>query len=155
MLSSVVLASLNSARAKARDARRQADLNQIATALEFFYDKNGHYTGPEVCGHDTSIGGDGSCNSPSYSSGSDWPSNSDLRDLVTGGFMPALPVDPINNSTYYYRYEIQNTGSRPQDYALCARLEGGGFIWKGQKYSGSNFNGSGQPNPEDYCDAVF
>ncbi len=40
ILSSVVLASLNSARAKSRDARRIADLKQIATALELYYDAN-------------------------------------------------------------------------------------------------------------------
>ncbi|MFA7309945.1 MAG: type II secretion system protein, partial [Candidatus Paceibacterota bacterium] len=40
MLSSVVLASLNGARIKARDARRLADLKQVQTALELYYDSN-------------------------------------------------------------------------------------------------------------------
>jgi prepilin-type N-terminal cleavage/methylation domain-containing protein len=40
ILSSVVLASLNQARAKSRDARRIADLKQIQTALELYYDAN-------------------------------------------------------------------------------------------------------------------
>jgi len=39
LLSSIVLASLNTARAKARDARRKSDLNEIRTALEFYFDK--------------------------------------------------------------------------------------------------------------------
>jgi len=43
MLSSIVLASLNTARAKARDARRVSDLRQVQTALEFYYDKHGNY----------------------------------------------------------------------------------------------------------------
>jgi len=43
MLSSIVLASLNTARAKARDARRISDLSQIALAMEFFYDSQGRY----------------------------------------------------------------------------------------------------------------
>lgn len=43
VLASVVLASLNSARGKARDARRKVDLNQIRTALEFYFDKYGTY----------------------------------------------------------------------------------------------------------------
>jgi len=38
ILSSVVLASLNSARAKSRDARRVADLSQIRLALELYFD---------------------------------------------------------------------------------------------------------------------
>ncbi|MDP2593411.1 MAG: prepilin-type N-terminal cleavage/methylation domain-containing protein, partial [bacterium] len=43
LLSAVVLASLNSARAKARDARRIADFATIQTALELFYDQTGSY----------------------------------------------------------------------------------------------------------------
>ena len=46
MLSSVVLASLNTARAKARDARRVSDLKQMQLALELYYDSNGSYPNP-------------------------------------------------------------------------------------------------------------
>ena len=41
ILSSVVLASLNSARQKGRDARRISDLKQLQLALELYYDSNG------------------------------------------------------------------------------------------------------------------
>ena len=41
ILASVVLASLNGARKKGRDARRIADLKQIQLALEMWYDANG------------------------------------------------------------------------------------------------------------------
>ena len=40
ILSSVVLASLNSARKKGRDARRVSDLKQLQLALELYYDAN-------------------------------------------------------------------------------------------------------------------
>lgn len=43
ILASVVLASLNSARTKSRDARRLADLNQIRNAVELYYSEHGHY----------------------------------------------------------------------------------------------------------------
>ena len=43
ILSSVVLASLNSARSKSRDARRVADLKQLQLALELYYDANRNY----------------------------------------------------------------------------------------------------------------
>ncbi len=43
ILSAVVLASLNSARAKARDSRRIADLKQIQLANEMYFDSNGNY----------------------------------------------------------------------------------------------------------------
>ncbi len=41
ILASIVLASLNTARRKSRDARRIADLKQIQLALELFADANG------------------------------------------------------------------------------------------------------------------
>ena len=45
LLSSVVLASLNGARVKSRDARRLADLKQLQIALELYYSSqtNGAY----------------------------------------------------------------------------------------------------------------
>src|SRR3989344_5820326 len=43
ILSSVVLASLNSARRKSRDARRIADIGQIRLALELYFDTNRNY----------------------------------------------------------------------------------------------------------------
>lgn len=43
ILSSVVLASLNSARTKARDTRRIADLKQLQIAMELYFDANGSY----------------------------------------------------------------------------------------------------------------
>lgn len=43
LLSSIVLASLNSARGKARDAKRKADLKQLQTALELYFDNNNSY----------------------------------------------------------------------------------------------------------------
>jgi len=43
ILSSVVLASLNSAREKSRDARRVSDVKQLQLALELYFDSNGGY----------------------------------------------------------------------------------------------------------------
>jgi len=40
LLSSIVLASLNSARKKSRDARRVADIKQLQVALEMYFDAN-------------------------------------------------------------------------------------------------------------------
>jgi prepilin-type N-terminal cleavage/methylation domain-containing protein len=49
ILASVVLASLNSARSKARDARRKTDLVQIRTALELYYSTCGTYVVAQNC----------------------------------------------------------------------------------------------------------
>lgn len=43
ILSSVVLASLNTARQKSRDARRISDVKQLQLALELSFDSNGTY----------------------------------------------------------------------------------------------------------------
>ena len=46
LLSSVVLSSLNSARAKARDARRVSDIHQIGLAIQLYIDTNGNCPNP-------------------------------------------------------------------------------------------------------------
>jgi prepilin-type N-terminal cleavage/methylation domain-containing protein len=43
LLASVVLLSLNSARARSRDARRVADIAQLRSALELYLNDNGTY----------------------------------------------------------------------------------------------------------------
>jgi general secretion pathway protein G len=43
ILSSVVLASLNDARQKSRDAKRISDVKQLQLALELYYDAQGNY----------------------------------------------------------------------------------------------------------------
>ncbi|PJE64694.1 MAG: hypothetical protein COU90_01410 [Candidatus Ryanbacteria bacterium CG10_big_fil_rev_8_21_14_0_10_43_42] len=47
LLASIVLASLNNARIKSRDVKRQGDLKQLQLALELFFDSNGSY--PNGC----------------------------------------------------------------------------------------------------------
>ncbi len=73
MLSSVVLASLNSARKKSRDARRASDLKQIQTALELYFDSQNPVKYP------TSIAA-----------------------MVTGGQLPTEPKDPKTGNSYLY-----------------------------------------------------
>lgn len=43
ILAAVVLVSLNSARQKSRDAKRLADVRQVQTAMELFYNDNNSY----------------------------------------------------------------------------------------------------------------
>lgn len=129
LLSSVVLASINSARIKARDARRIEDLRQLELALELHYDTYKSYTLPENICTDTSYGAFSSCGSAGGTG--DWDNNSDLRDLITNKFITDLPVDPLNTSTYRYSYEPWNAGQggytkAGQAYDLCAALERGG-----------------------------
>ena len=65
--------SLNSARSKARDARRLSDIRNLELALELYYDQYGSYV---------STG-----NQPTDSSTS-------LAPLVSAGFLSTIPKDP-------------------------------------------------------------
>lgn len=130
LLSSVVLASLDSARGKARDAKRIQDIKQLEIALDLHYESHGSFTQPEALCSDTSYGGLGGCGDPGGTG--DWASNSDMRDLITDGFFTELPKDPLNNATYRYSYEPSNDGG--QAYSLCAPLEAGGSFCVIRKY---------------------
>jgi type II secretion system protein G len=96
ILSSVVLASLNTAREKSRDARRVTDINQLKLALELYYDDNAGYPVVATAANISTA----------------------LADLATDGFIPVLPTDP-NNTTNPYFYIGSAT-----DYCLGAALEG-------------------------------
>ena len=118
LLSSIVLTSVNSGRIKARDARRIADLDQIRTALEFFYDANGFYP-QSNCGWD--------CNEYRYSYNSSWDAlANDLRPYIS-----TLPKDPLNTggcapwSAGCLTYAYGNVGksTNPAQYDLTAQLE--------------------------------
>jgi len=102
LLSSIVFASLNSARAKARDARRISDIKQLQLALELSYANTGTYPASNMGGFGWAFG---SCDT-----GSNYFTN--LAPLVSGGYISALPVDPINNRTtvaprqFYIEYSV-------------------------------------------------
>jgi len=144
LLSSIVMASLNSARAKARDAKRMEDLHQIQLALEMYYHDFGKY--PEI--PDTTAIPKGIVTSyhidPNDSEYRDYLSWSILGDaLINNGYISELPVDPINRDTdkpgesnsslvywnttsYIYMYSNLDDvygGDSDQTYDLIARLE--------------------------------
>lgn len=94
ILSSVVLASLNSARQKSRDAKRISDIKQMQVALELYFDSNGYY-----------------------------PQN--IAAVVTAGFLPASPADPLNTGIYTYKYAtLSATPASNLDYHMATVLEG-------------------------------
>lgn len=105
ILATIVLVSLNTARSKARDARRVADLKQVALALEMYYDDaaNRQYPGDK----------DKECFTGTTCT-------SDLDALVPK-YMAALPVDPINvatgTATHVYKYYVNDDF---QSYILAA-----------------------------------
>lgn len=115
ILSSVVLASLNTARSRANDASRLATINSLRTGLDLYLLTNNAY--PTV--------GGGSCGGW-HSSGS---SATFIDAVVSGGFMPAIKE---SNASYesacgnfaYHRYGAGSNGcdvSRGAFYVLGFR----------------------------------
>ena len=93
ILSSVVLASLSTARAKSRDARRIADIDQLRTALEIYFDSNSTY--PNTGGNPVAGGQVWSANAPT-TVGIGW---------LTGATTTAIakiPAAPSASGNYYY-----------------------------------------------------
>lgn len=105
LLSSVVLASLNTARARARDVRRLSDMHQIQIALDLYYNNNGQY--PDNTDNDNS-GWDTGC----YGAGDIF-----ISPLETNGTISKTPCDPSITSQgggyAYYRYGPQAGCTRP------------------------------------------
>ncbi|MBY0328965.1 type II secretion system GspH family protein [Patescibacteria group bacterium] len=121
ILASVILASLNSARIKARDARRMQDIRTLQTALAMYYSSNGSYP--------TAVG---------------WANSSDAAkwDELATALGMSIPVDPVNQTGVAgaadpakflnYTYSAQVPGPSElvgcplgQGYFLMYRLEKG------------------------------
>ena len=82
ILASIVLASLNSARRKSRDARRVADIKQLQLALELYFDAKGNVY-PTTAEGTAVLDDSGSCG--------------------TGNTcIPAIPADPLGGAYPYF-----------------------------------------------------
>jgi type IV pilus assembly protein PilA len=84
ILSSVVIASLNSARVKGRDARREGDIDALKKALVLYQDDNGGAY-PSTSGATTTLDGSDSVSSA----------------LLSGNYIPTIPVDPQSPTDSY------------------------------------------------------
>jgi len=114
MLSSIVLASLNSARTKSRNAKRVADLKEIEKAVELYYSDNGHYpsSGSVSFEEGRCGGGMGWTHKPDYSG-----SNAYIPDLAPK-YISVLPGDPAITTGRCYVY-ISSSGD---DYLVFAHF---------------------------------
>lgn len=105
VLAAVILISVNSARAKARDARRAADFHQMQVALGLYFDLNDGYPRYDS-GAVTCTNGWAAAN-VTYQNCWD-----DLQTKLTP-YMARLPLDPLSASnpiTYAYQYQARNAG---------------------------------------------
>ncbi len=104
LLSSIVFASLNTARQKARDAKRLAEIKQVMLALELYYDaNNGRYPSSDMDGCGGWDTGD-----------KDFPFMTSSGVSTLGSFMPTPPRDMTRTGNCdgyrYYRYDAGYTG---------------------------------------------
>lgn len=155
LLSSVVFASLNSARSKARDAKRIADFQQIRTALELFYDTHGRYpSSPGAPTWDQHWDYFAQC----LETASDASCGFGLSSRPV--FMSEVPQDPQDSPsgfsdadpTYYYAWPSGcGTG---QSYRLAVRLENANNQSLAGDLDGSYYNNNGGCNDPYYCIGV-
>ncbi len=129
MLASVVIASWNSAREKAQDARRISELKQLKYALELYHTNYGHYP-RESDGANGRIGEGAGI------------------DLMLADYMTAIPHDPAgpDSDTYYYYYDGDATCGGSEDVVVVfafnmAQVPGNGSIfctvWGGEGGAGT------------------
>ncbi|MEX2436971.1 MAG: type II secretion system protein [Candidatus Paceibacterota bacterium] len=91
-LTSIALVILSDAREKSRDSRRFEDFQQIKNALALYSaDQNGLY-----------------------------PPGTDLGILVSGGYIQAFPMDPLNIGSYTYSYQGTTYSGSVCNSALCS-----------------------------------
>lgn len=89
VLTTLVVANLNSARERARDAQRKSDLRNIQTALRLYYNDVGVYP---TSASGNIVACDGAC-----TWGEEWENGGTV-------YMNTLPGDPLTDQSYLYTY---------------------------------------------------
>ena len=120
ILATLLLLQLGVARQRARDAKRIADINQIRTASELYFDDNGQY--PQVA---------------TYAA---------LGALYVTKYLTLLPEDPLNVAPHTYNYAY-NGNTKYQEWAVLetwaqalgsdADINSTAGGWAGQTVDGS------------------
>jgi len=118
ILTGIVLVSLGGARAKARDAKRESDIRQIATAMEMDYSDNEKYL-------TTTVGGTGRL--------------AITKIGLDGKYLDPIPLDPGGgkvtncNDTKDAAYKAYDNSSDTTQYCVWACLEGGKYFAASEK----------------------
>jgi prepilin-type N-terminal cleavage/methylation domain-containing protein len=106
LLSSIVLAAMQEARAKARDAKRFLEIKSLVNAVEIFRTDKGSYPRTDTVIDD---GGPGDCNQHMCGYCNDlYGMSKALKPLVDNEYYDSLPIDP-----YWVRRTSQTNGSKP------------------------------------------
>lgn len=124
ILATLLLLQLGVARQRARDAKRIADVSQVRTAAELYFDDAGQY--PQTA---TFVG---------------------LGALLVPKYMTQIPTDPLNAGDYAYNYAYngltryhvwaeleQSAGALKSDADIDSSVG-----WTGQGHNGADANGA-------------
>lgn len=130
MLAAIVLVSLGPARQSARDARREADIRQIATAMELCYDDTA-CAGTEV-----------------YPSNAIADSPNAIANIDTDSapcYMCPVPTDPSAAGTHVYTWSKNSTTTTK--YCVYTQLERSAN-WIAASEKGTRFTLSAKPDTD-------
>lgn len=96
VLATLVVANLNSARGRARDAARKSDLKNLSTALRLYFNDRGVYPANNTSGD---ILGCGASGTSACVWGEPWT-------VGTTTYMAELPADPLSDQSYKYELGV-------------------------------------------------
>lgn len=129
LLASIVLVALNNARGKARDAKRKADLQSVATALELYYNDYHTYLVTDPT-NGVATGFEGLGNGWLSLGGTAYYPEAVTQGLVNAKYLGSVPIDPdglvdSDNGVGHSSYMIYPcaTGGYSAGFALFASLE--------------------------------
>jgi len=136
VLATLLLLQLSVARQRARDAKRIADVNQIRTGIELYFDDNGSYPAETMA-------------------------EMAVDPKMVPRYLVHLPVDPLSGENYGYIYS-GTTITKPTKFQVWAVLEQGAQAlksdsdlnvvgWTGDLPSGAGGNDNGDDNDGEGC----
>ena len=128
ILAAIVLVSLGPARQTAKDARRQADIRQIATAMELCYDDTTCAAGVEK-----------------YPSNATADSPNAITNIDTDStpcYMCPLPTDPTNSGNQQYAWSANSTVTTK--YCVYTQMERSS-LWIAASEKGTRFDLAAKP----------
>ncbi|HEY1042015.1 MAG TPA: type II secretion system protein [Candidatus Paceibacterota bacterium] len=125
ILSSVVLASLNTARGRARDSSRQSELRQMQTAMQAYYLQTGNYPGNPTPG------------SATYSNSPNWQTI--WQPIIDAGFIGSAPTGPTGSDYRYFTYGAGSTQGAMLVTVLEAASPSNGYPGTCRPFSGVNW----------------
>ncbi len=113
---------------EARDSQRMSDLKSIQSALALYLVSvvDPSFSGNDYCTKGTTGYGpaDTSCTERTVitTDGNGWV-DVNLDAIPTGSPLSALPLDPVNDSSYYYEFASNATGTHPLTFELNCNME--------------------------------